>query len=400
MEQSMPPVNNITEQTEMNSGSKHSSVKILLFSVIILALFGVIGYAYYTNKSQITLGKVVVNTLDAVRDSKIKSAEFSASVNADVNFSDVDKQSEELNLFPSGGLNGVKLSISWDGILDNTEQEGIEAYGKVNLNIKIDAPSGSPVASMLNGDPLIAELEYYVFPDSVYFKINKVPSIVDAYTSTSGVKLSSYLNRWFILNETEINIFKKAFWEGFNDAAKRDNMDFGGKNPFAFNLSDENYSKLRLAILKYLDQSGAIIISDRKSETIADGQKITALYTKVDKDKYLSASKSFSEDLKEIFSEIFSNINPEKVSDNINNSPFMTASDTNIKFFVGSDGYFHGEEGSIYIKATGNIPSVSEKVYLSLKNYNKSFKLQKPVNAQTFIEVIMEMQSFQPKKYK
>ena len=49
----------------------------------------------------------------------------------------------------------------------------------------------------------------------------------------------------------------------------------------------------------------------------------------------------------------------------------------------------------IEVKATDNMPSISENAYLSLKNYNKSFKLQKPANAQGFLEVLMEMQSSQ-----
>lgn len=380
--------NSANEQAAVGQNSSHNFKKIFLILVVLVFLGG-IGYAYYMRPSRITLGEAVVNTLDAIRDSKIKSAEFIASIDADVDFTKVDEQSKELGRFPSGGLNGVKLSISSNGIVDNTEREGTKAYGKINLNFKIDAPDGSPVSNMLSGEPLITELEYYLFPDSIYFKINKVPSIVDTYASAQGIKLSGYLNQWFVLNETEISLFRQGFWKGFNDVAKKDNVDFGGKNPFALNLSDESYSKLKLSLLEYFDQSGAVVVVDRKKETI-DGQRVIALYTKLDKDKYLSAVKNIREDLREILPESFTNILEEMDSDMENESSFLNA-DSSIKIFVGSDGYLHGQAGSIDIPATDDIPGVSEDIYFGLKNYNKSFKLQKPADARIFFEAFKEI---------
>ena len=376
------------------NGSRHLK-KISL----ILIILGVTSYAFFAPKSQVTLGEAIVNTLDGVRNSKIKSVEFSSSLNADINLKDFDKKSQINELsgaFPPG-LDGMNISMSFDGVFDGTGENGLEAYGKLNLNMKINASSDSPITDMIGKDPLVIELEYYAFPDSIYFKINKVPSVVEGFATIQGIELSGYLNRWFVFNETEISLFKKGFSKGFSDAAKKDNINFEGKNPFSFDLSDESYSKLRLAILKYLDQSGVIVISDRKKETTTDGQKVTALYIKFDKEKYLPALKNFSADLKEIFPELLMNMNLDEMEGYIeeSRSPILTASDINMKIFVGADGYFHGEAGSITVPATDDIPGISEDIYISLKNYNKSFKLEKPRDAEAFIEAFMEMQSLE-----
>ncbi len=383
-----------TQQTiSPNPVVQHKSKKIIPIIAILVVLLiagGVAGYAYYAyhQRSQITLGKVLVNTLDAIRDSKIKSVEFSVSADIDADLTSLDQKTGVKSM--EGALPaGVGFSMSWDGILDATVNNNFGSYGKLNLVLKIDDPSGSQIGAMLGKDPLVIELEYYVFSDSVYLKINKVPVIADTYASSQGIPLSKYLNKWFVFNKTEIDLFKNGFLIGFKNATLREGKDFGEMNPFEFNLSDEDYAKIKVALLKYIDQSGVVSIIDRKNE-MSGSEKVTALYIKFNKDRYIPALKEFLQDLKVIFPDWFVNLNTDEILDETDfGYSLKTLDDQNMKVFVGSDGYFHGEDFSFKIKADDVMPDISEHVRLDLMNYNKNFNLMKPVNAENFIETFM-----------
>ncbi|MEI8174617.1 MAG: hypothetical protein WCG28_01555, partial [bacterium] len=358
MEESTPPVNNINEQQVVtNPESKNLSIKISSILVVIIIILGGVSYAYYVHQqNSITMGNVVVSTIDAIKNSKIKSVEFSTTEDVSLDFKELNVKNKTTQTKNAVALlDGVNLSVSLNGIIDGAEKDSFKSYGKVNVNVKFDAPDGSQIRNILGVDSLALELEYYMFPDSIYFKLNKIPSIVDTYVSARGINLASYLNRWFIVTETEIKIFKKGFIKGFINAAQKDNKNFS-ENPFVFNgLSDENYTKLKVALIKYYDLSGAINIVNRKRETTLDGQNVTAIYFLLNDEKYISTEKELMKDLQSILSDSYPNLglnaNISKFFDNMdNNVVFKNATMSGMKFFVGSDGYYHGSEGSVNIK--------------------------------------------------
>lgn len=395
-----------TQPTNFTPPSHKSRKSLLIVSILVLVgLAGAGAYAYYSyQRGQITVGQAIVNTIDGIKNSEIKSAEFSAR--ADVKFGKSDDALGNTNDVVSSlpGVEGTTVSMSLNGIFDATVKDDFKTYGKINLSVELPASEDSELALLLGKGALDIELEYYVFADSAYFRLNKIPSIISNYAdmlSAQGINLSDYMNTWFVVNETEMDLFKLGFMKGFTESAKEDGYDLGDDS-FNFTLSDENYQKLKEIIVKYYDLSGALSVTDRKSETLSGDDRVTVLYLAFNKDKYISATKESLNELTPILLDIFPNMdfNEEGIKDLFDNQKevYDVMDMSNLKFFVGRDGYYHGQQGSFGIKSQGLIPSISEDIYFNVKNYNKSFNLEKPKDAKNLMTEVTKLKSQEEEK--
>ena len=388
MENPIPVTDVPASVSPINEKPKNGFLKEILIVVILLVVGAGIsygsywGYTTYQSK-QVTLGKVVSNIIGHIRNNDIKSVEIGSTIKATMTGTNV-ASSTSSNPYTQAisQINNISTNIAFNGILDNTDKDNFKTYGKLSLTITVDGKSGSFYSSLSDAGPLTVEVEYYVFPDALYFKINKVPPFVGMYAGMMGINASSYLNEWILVDQKYIDAFKTGFTKGMK-----------GKS-LSVDMTDEQYSELQKAITQFYDVSGAIRISDRKSETTPEGKAVTALYLTVDNDKLLAGAAQFAQDLARIFPDAFANVDKTKSVDNADFMKTMKSlSLTDFKVLVGSDGYPYGNSGTVTIPASDTAPAIVESVDSSFKNYNKEFNLTKPTDAKDVTLILMEMQA-------
>ena len=388
MENPIPVTDVPASVSPINEKPKNGFLKEILIVVILLVVGAGIsygsywGYTTYQSK-QVTLGKVVSNIIGHIRNNDIKSVEIGSTIKATMTGTNV-ASSTSSNPYTQAisQINNISTNIAFNGILDNTDKDNFKTYGKLSLTITVDGKSGSFYSSLSDAGPLTVEVEYYVFPDALYFKINKVPPFVGMYAGMMGINASSYLNEWILVDQKYIDAFKTGFTKGMK-----------GKS-LSVDMTDEQYSELQKAITQFYDVSGAIRISDRKSETTPEGKAVTALYLTVDNDKLLVGAAQFAQDMMRIFPDAFANVDKTKSVDNADFMKTMKSlSLTDFKVLVGSDGYPYGNSGTVTIPASDTAPAIVESVDSSFKNYNKEFNLTKPTDAKDVTLILMEMQA-------
>ena len=353
--------------------------ELILIIVLLVVLAGVSygsywGYSVYQTK-QITLSKVFTTMANHIKNGDIKSAEITSAIEVTVaggNSVGADSSSQYSEALSQ--INNIKTNISFNGILDGTTKGSVNSYGKLTIDLNIDAKSGSPYASISGAGPLAIELEYYAFPGSTYFKINKVPSFAGMYLAMVGINLSEYLNTWILVDQKSVDAFSKSF-------VKNDTK-----------MSIEEAEKVQGAVVEFLDRSGAFSITDTKDETTVDGKSVTALYISMNNEKFLTGLVKLVKDMKEIFPTELATVDTEKLSD----SPELLKSlkdisITNFKLLVGSDGYFYGNSALVTIAASGSTPLITESLSDSITNYNKEFNLQKPAGARDINLILMDI---------
>ncbi len=373
------PVSNKTK----NSFLKDISIVIILLIVCAGVSYGSYwGYSTY-QANQVTLGKVIFNIIDQVRNNNIKSVEIGSTIIATMSSNNIALATSSNQYTQAiSQIKNINANISFSGILDNTSKDNFKTYGKLNITLTIDGESGSFYKSMSDDGPIAIEIEYYVFPDNVYFKINKVPSIVGMYAGIVGINTSSYLNQWIVIDQKYIDALKTGFTKGAQ-----------GKS-LSLNITDDQYIEMKTALIQFFDLSGAMIISDKKSEKTPEGNTVTALYISINNDQLLIGATKLVKDLVRIFPDTFANIDNTKSVDNADFVKMMKIiSLTNFKLLIGSDGYPYGNSATITIPASDISPAIVESVDISLKNYNKDFNLTKPKDAKDITLILMEAQA-------
>ncbi|MCX6716786.1 MAG: hypothetical protein NTV72_02605 [Candidatus Taylorbacteria bacterium] len=378
-----------TVETPIQSPKPEGHVlKMIITVIVVIIVLG--GIAYGANwvyvKSQsgkVTVGTVVSKMMDDIKDSKIKSVEFTASGSADL--TGLNSLQAETSMSPAGfpqGITAMNVSMTSNGMIDATVKDNLSVYVNITTEAKLTADENSQAGAMLAGlGKMNLDLEFYLFKDSVYFKINKVPSVISLYAKMyAGIDISKYIGKWMYYQS------EKDF-ATFNAQLKGISQYIGN------NLTDDQYTKLKKAIADFYD-GGVMNIADRKPETTKDGQSVTALYVNFDGKKMYPASVKLMKDLNEIFANKNGSGELEKMLNDASFKKLLEGySSNNLKLLVGSDGYLYGSSGTVNIAGSDISPAMSENVDFSLKNYNKSFKLEKPADARNIIEVAAEIQN-------
>ena len=389
----IPPATtaSVNSVTTMNSTSpvgvkpKHNIVKQILVIVILLIVCAGISYGSYWGynlyqANQITLGKVFTAMVNHVKNGDVKSAEIASGLDVTLTGNDAITSGQYAQVI--SGINTIKTNIAFDGIFDNTVKDNFKTYGKLDITLNIDAKAGSSYGALTSGGPMVIEVEYYAFPDSIYFKLNKVPAFVGAYTGMIGIDISPYINQWIMADQKVVDAFGSGFARGSQGSFS------------VTKLTDEENAKLQSAVVEFLDKSGAFTITDKKSETTAEGTAVTALHISFNNDKFLTGIVKLARDMKVIFPDKMTTVDPEKT---LSDADFVKSikdiSITDFTLLVGTDGYIYGSSGTVNVAANDTTPVVVESVNNTIKNYNKEFGLQKPTDAKDINLVIMEIQS-------
>lgn len=188
---SVNPAPVFTEQTV-----KSSVFKKVLVTIAVLILLGAIsagayfGFNYY-QKSQMTAGEAVVNTLEALLSGQIASGEIAFSLESvmeDVgqNYSAVDISPQQRQILSQ--LKDVAFSLNYIGMIQKNEAGQMESAGGITASVK--NPTGG---SLYIFGPQEFDLQYKTFSDSIYVNTKQLPAVVSLLVPSFDA--TQYLNQ-------------------------------------------------------------------------------------------------------------------------------------------------------------------------------------------------------------
>jgi hypothetical protein len=369
------PVSVFTEQTP-----KKSILGKILLTVGILVLVGAVsagayfGYDYYKG-SQISLGKAVVNTIEAISAGEITSGEF--SVNMEITAKDVGENYSDLAPDTKqivGQFEDVAFKLAYSGVFSINNDDKFETAG--NLNASVKNPTGGQLG-MLGSQEL--DLEYKIFSDNIYLNIQKIPSIT-AMIFPLNIDTTKYLNQWFSMPSTLATQTSESFTRGFTAN--------GTRNLSTTTISEET----KLQIINFFDDEGIFTVIDKKTEKTAKGTAVTALYLNIDWDK-------LGDKIIEVNKEnsgkngiaTYSKAQELEVRTSIEKMKELPVNSSVLKVLVGGDGYLYGyiATGDLMDNENKNIGSY--KISSVVDNFNKKFIIDRPTNARDFNEALLEI---------
>lgn len=365
------------EQQAPQVVKKSITKKFVLIIVILLVLAGVsyggyFGYSYF-KKGKLTLSSAVLNTIEATLGNKIKSGEF--SVMAEITAKDVGNNYSRLATDPTsqqitGTLEDVSLKLDYSGIINTNESNKVETSG--NLSASVKNPNGGSLGMFGSQE---FDLEYKVFSDNMYLNIKKIPSIATMIIP-QGIDVKKYLNQWFFVPASMAKMAASSVTGGYSEEISTSTLPLEAKE----------------YIIEILDGSGAFTILDKKSEEIENGTKVTALYIKVDLDKFGDELIKFNKKMSKEAGVSTLKSNDLEIKTQIEKLKELPVENNVFKIFVGeSDGYIYG------FSLTGDLMDMKAVKIgrYNIKslgyNFNKGSKIEKPENARSLMEVMIEI---------
>lgn len=364
------PLGSTSTTTVVSTGS--SVLKKVITTVVVLAVIGGISAAAYVSVkyfggSKVTIGQAITKTMDAFQAGKINSGEF--SVNVEVTAKDVGKN--YASFAPDAAsqqivsqLQDVALSLTYSGVVNKNTDGKYETSGDISASVK--NPSGGSLG-MFGSQEL--GLQYKVFTDAAYLNVQKIPSITSLMIP-QNINTTKYLNQWFSIPSDLTKSASESFMDGY--------ISSGGPTA-SLAITDDQKKQ----IISVLDESGAFVITDRKSEKTEKGTAVTALYVKIDWDKLADAAIKMDK-------EISTTATDESIIRADIKEASSKFSNISIKFLIGNDGYFYGSTLSCDLVEDGNQIG-SYKQNFSVDSYNKSLTIERPASSRNIIEVVTEI---------
>jgi hypothetical protein len=381
------PVNTAPFITEQST--KSSLGKIITITVIVLILLGgasagaYFGFNYYKSK-QITLGKAVINTIEAISTNKIKSGEFTVvtEVNAkNVGENYADLATDDTSKQIASQIEDIAFNLTYTGIVNQTVDKEYETSGELGASIK--NPNGGSIGMF---GPQELDLKYKTFSDDVYVSVAKIPAITSMFIPPA-IDTNKYLNQWFSLPSEMTKETSKSFMDGFTANGTRNN------NLATTTISIEGKKE----IINLFDNSGAFTVIDTKNEKTDKGTDVTALYLKIDLDKL---GDEVIRLIKKDKVNTFTKSQEMELRTNLEKMKEAPVTNVMVKVLIGKDNYLQG------IVSTGDLMDESNKIVGSYKtsfvaeNINKSFTIDRPTNTRNIMEVMTEINTLMmsPKK--
>jgi hypothetical protein len=359
--------------------TKSSLGKIIIITVIVLILLGgasagaYFGFNYYKSK-QITLGKAVINTIEAISTNKIKSGEFTvvAEVNAkNVGENYADLATDDTSKQIASQIEDIAVNLTYIGIVNQTADKEYETSGELSVSIK--NPNGGSIGMF---GPQELALKYKTFSDDVYVSVAKIPAITSMFIPPT-IDTSKYLNQWFSLPSEMTKETSKSFMDGFTANGTRNNLA-------TTTISIE----AKKDIINLFDNRGAFTVIDTKSEKTDKGTAVTALYLKIDLDKL---GDEVIRLIKKNSTNTFTKSQELELRTNLEKMKEAPVTNVVVKVLIGKDNYLQG------IVSTGDLMDETNKMVGSYKtsfvaeNINKSFTIDRPTNTRNIMEIMTEI---------
>ncbi len=367
------PINSAPVFTEQPA--RGSIFKKILVTVVVLVLLGGIsagayfGYNYYKD-SQMTLGGAIIKTGDALASGQITSGELSfvaevTAKNVGQNYSNLmtDAASKQI----TGQLQDVAVKLAYSGIVNKTSDGKFETSGDLSASVK--NPNGGSLG-MFGSQEL--GLKYKTFSDNIFVNIQSLPAIT-AMMIPPTIDTSKYLNQWFSIPTAMTDQYSKTYTGNISTTTI---------------LSDDS----RKQMISLFDESGAFTVVDKKSEKTDKGTAVTALYIKIDWDKFgdevIKISKANGE---KDGGTPFTKSKELELRTNLEKIKELPVSNSLVKILIGNDGYIHGfvSSGDLMDKSNNQIGSF--KISFSVDSFNQSFTIDRPMDARSFTEVMAEI---------